>query len=356
MQILGVMSGSSLDGIDIACARLTDRDTPGFNAELLAAKTYPLPEALVDALGFCLSANASTLADTNYNYTVFLAECIRDFIETHDLKPAYCGVHGHTILHHTEISTSWQLVNGGLLSSLLRLTIVTDFRNQDMGAGGEGTPMAVLLDRDLFGQYDYCLNLGGIANISYKSESGWVAYDICPCNQVHNHFAERLGQTIDTDGLLAQQGQYNPDVYNALKQDPYILRKYPKSIDNAWITRHYIPVMEGFDCSYEDLLLTHYHFVADLILETCQPGKSILVTGGGAHNTFFVNLLRSKMNAPDHLVVPDDMLIDFKEAILMACMAYYRMAELSNFIPEATGAAFQTCGGAVYLYNPTSRH
>ncbi len=349
MRILGIMSGSSLDGVDMALISFDHNNPSSYTIE--SCQTFALPHEIKEALRKILHANAKKMAVIQYQYTICMSRFIHSFLNENELDCDFISVHGHTVLHLPEFQSSWQLLNAGQLSSLCKKSVVSDFRNQDMGAGGVGTPMAAIIDRDLFGDYNYCINLGGIANISYTKQEKVIAYDICPCNQVHDFFASRLGYDFDLDGNLAKKGELNNELLNILKQHDYIKLSPPKAIDNNWIHKTWIPLMMSIDLDDNSRLLTHYHFVAETIAEICKDQSAkILMTGGGVKNQYFMSLLSAKFTSNTECIVPSEDIIDYKECILMAYMALKRVNLEYNFINEATGAAFRTCSGALYFY------
>ena len=336
--------------MDIASVDFKGPGPEDFSIETV--HTFPLPKQLKISLQSLLSVDIKRFSKIESDYTFFVAECIVKFCKLYSCDASYCGIHGHTVLHLKDIKRSIQIVNAGLLSSLVKKTVISDFRNQDLGAGGEGTPMAVLVDKMLFGDYDYCINLGGIANISYCNSMGdWLAYDLAPCNQVHNLFAQQSGSEFDMDGQLARKGQLHQGLYDHLLSDAYILNPPPKSIDNEWIHSYWIPKMKAFELDANDYLKTHNFFLASLVSSICNKPKSkILLTGGGAKNKYFVELLNEHIIEGVQVVVPNEQIIDYKESLLMAYMSYCRMNENYNFIPSASGAKFPVVAGAVYIY------
>jgi len=225
------MSGSSLDGIDLA---LVSFEKDRWHLEKF--KAYDLPTDLKQALRSTPSVSAIELAHTEASYTDFMITCLKEF----DVEAEAIGIHGHTILHLPEIQTSWQLVNAGKIAAQLNLPTVSDFRNQDMALGGQGTPMAVIADRDLFPGYDHYINLGGIANLSINDKDGWLAYDVGPCNQLLNHYSSFNDIAYDKDGTLARSGQPNEQLLEQFKAEPYYKLPPPKSLDNNWIKETYL--------------------------------------------------------------------------------------------------------------------
>lgn len=351
MQILGHMSGSSLDGFDIACVDFSETDD-GITWSLLNAETYSYSARTRELLSSIRHQKADEIARTEFAYSSELADALIDFRTKHGSLATTVSVHGHTVLHYPSLQKSWQLLNPGLLVSRTSLNLVHDFRSQDMALGGQGTPMAVIADRDLFPGFDYYLNLGGIANISGKENSHWYAYDLAPFNQVHNFFAAKCGLDYDVDGNLAKQGSWDDEIMQLLRSNEYLSKKAPKSIDNSEVRNCWIKPLEETKKPFKDILFNFNLFMAEMLEEILSERKGrILITGGGAKNRFFIELLNDVAKSWTEICIPEEEVIDYKEAILMAYMGYLRIHEKKNFISEASGASEDVCAGGLYLSN-----
>ncbi len=348
MKAIGVMSGSSLDGIDICCVSFDPSD---WTWSLESGITVNLPEHIKLGLSEIISATPWILTELDSKYSQFIAESLLTFMALNDVVPDVIGIHGHTILHSPKWNRSWQLVNGGMVASLCKTPVVCDFRNQDMALGGQGTPMAVIADRDLFPGYDSYINLGGIANISGHHKGKWMAYDLCPCNQLLNYYSQLLGKPYDSEGRFARDGSINSQLLSELLSDNYLSSPAPKSIDNTWIKDIVIPAINKHNLTYTDILRTLVEYIVSVIYDNIsKKPSSVLVTGGGAYNTFMQELLRSKSSAYNiKIIIPDQEIIDFKEAILIAYCAALRLMKKPNFVSSATGASSDVIGGALYL-------
>lgn len=350
MRILGVMSGSSLDGLDVASVIFDHKSNLCWEMEY--SETFTIPEDLKGQLRNILSKNAMEISHTESMYSHFVGQCVNEVKTKLDKPVDYLSIHGHTLLHLTEIGTSWQLLNGGSVAAQCQTDVICDFRNSDMRLGGQGTPMAVIADRDLFEGYDFFINLGGIANISYVKDGKWRAYDFAPCNQVNDYYAQKQGFSFDKNGIIAASGHVNKKLLHALLDHPFIKKKQPKSLDNSWIKEVWLPLMDANELSVEDTLCTYSAFLAETIKkETSFKNGKILLTGGGAKNKYFIKILESLLSHEYECVIPSEEIIDFKESILMAYMAYLRVSKQPNFIGSATGAHRDTIGGAWYAYN-----
>jgi len=347
MKGIGIMSGSSLDGLDLALVDFRLMAQNKWNMEMF--KTYELPDQLKNLLVNILTQNAWEIAKTQSVFSEFISDCILDFSEDQTAID-FCAIHGHTVLHSINDQFSWQLLNGGLICEKTSIDIICDFRNQDLALGGQGTPMAVLSDRDLFEGYDYYINLGGIANVGYNQNESWVGYDIFPFNQVFNFYAEKTGQNFDQDGKLGRKGNVNIKLVDELLNDDYIKKPYPKSIDNSWVRNYWLEIIENYKLSPEDSIRSYMEFcLQSLQNDIVKKSSTMLITGGGSHNQFFVELLQEKLNSQCVISIPDDTIIDYKEAILIAYAGYLRKLEKPNFVSQATGAKNDSIGGALYL-------
>ena len=343
MKVIGVMSGSSLDGVDIATVHFSD------NWKIESAETIALPDQLADSLSRIMEMTALDIAKTEQAYSSYIAEALSKHIAKYG-KADLIGIHGHTVLHYPDLQTSWQLLNPGMIASKVSLPVVSDFRNQDMALGGQGTPMAVIADRDLFTGYDYYVNLGGIANISYQRNGEWMAYDICPCNQILNHYSQRLGQPYDKGGSFAAKGTVRQNLLEHLLSLPFHKKLPPKSIDNSWIQKEIIPSIDKFDYEPHDVLRTTIEYISIIIGDQLSQGEKMLFTGGGSYNTYMMSCIEAQARKRNiACVIPDNLIVDYKEALLIAYAAILRYKQESNFIASATGASASISGGGLYI-------
>lgn len=342
------MSGSSLDGLDIAAVSFDNSDHRKWS--LISSSTYNIPNNLLQLFKQAGDLDMVSLTKLESDFTQFIAQCVVSFMDIFQGDIDFIAVHGQTLVHLPDDNSSWQLVNGGMLSSLCNSIVVTDFRNQDMALGGQGAPMAVLADRDLFEGYDYYLNLGGIANISYRSEGKWVAYDLIPFNQIFNYFANKYGFEFDKDGRIAREGKVEQFIMNYCLSHDYLKVDPPKSLDNTEVKADWILVMEEMDYEPRDILRSYIEFATTIIANTIGKGKSLFITGGGAHNRYFIKNLEGKLQANGcTLIIPELSHVDYKESILMAYAGMLRLKQIPNFVSEATGANMDSIAGAVYL-------
>ncbi len=343
---LGVMSGSSLDGLDLALVYFSSKGK--LKWKLKSYDTIELPRKLKNDLNKIRSCSVKEIALLSSRYSRFISKTINSFIKNSS-KADFLSIHGHTVLHYPKQQISWQLLNGGQVAELSNIPLVCDFRNQDLALGGSGTPMAVLADRDLFPGFNYYINFGGIANVSFRSKQTWKALDICPFNQILNHYAQKMNFEFDKDGHLASEGDVQDELMQFLLTHEYILRTPPKALDNEEVVKHWIMPIEALKFSKKDVLRTFLEFTCIHILDRVEEKSKVFATGGGARNKFFISLLKKSLKLKKcQLILPSAKIIDFKEAILMAYAGYRRINGLANFVSSATGAKKDTIAGALY--------
>ncbi len=362
--ILGLMSGSSLDGLDIACCRFGlkrgEKEEVEIEWELVKAVTVPFSDKWVARLANLPTQSALAFAKTHTYFGHYMAELVNAFLEKHDITPDYIASHGHTIFHHPDKLMTTQIGDGGALAANTGYTVICDFRTQDIALNGEGTPIAPAADLYLFSDYDFLLNIGGIANITLNDAAGPIAFDIAPANQVLNMLAQQKGMPYDHNGELAASGQLNDSLLSTVNQNDYYQQSWPKSLDNQWIHQNVFPVYQNHDAALEDKLHTACHHLAeqtakaiDQLIAQKKLNKSsyqLLATGGGALNAFLMDCIRQHCNEKHSIevVVPSIDIVLYKEAILMGLMGLLRVEGIVNCFSSVTGAKMDTVGGAVY--------
>lgn len=360
-QALGLMSGSSLDGLDVVhCSLEITNDPLTVSWKLLKGETLPFSDIWTRRLANLPDQPAISFAQTHVYFSYYTAELVNDFLSRHNIKPDFIAAHGHTMFHHPDKRFTTQIGDGGALAAATGFPVVCNFRTQDIALNGEGTPLAPAADRYLFPGYDFYLNLGGIANITANVNGKYIAFDTAPANQIFNALAQLTGEDFDQDGALAAAGKILPELAEALSTNDYYQKMYPKSLDNQWIRQQVLPLYLEYPGSLEDRICTAVHQLVD---ETIRSIKTILqkesfnkenyrmlVTGGGAFNIFLIKLLKEKaaMELNLEIVLPEKNIIDFKEAILMVLLGVLRLENLPNCFASVTGAKRDTVGGAVY--------
>ncbi|MGB0175544.1 MAG: anhydro-N-acetylmuramic acid kinase, partial [Owenweeksia sp.] len=237
---------------------------------------------------------------------------------------------------------------GPELFARLGIPVVCNFRVQDVALGGQGAPLVPIGDELLFSDYDACLNLGGFANISSSRNGKRLAFDICPVNFILNPEARKLGKPFDDKGQVARQGKANPNLINALEKIPFYRQEPPKSLGAEWVNHEFLPVADSFSSEPPSLLSSFTHHIADCVASVLKQYaiKRTLVSGGGAYNTYLLELIRSKSNM--ELIVPEPGIIEFKEALVFALMGVLKLRNERNVLGSVTGARNDHSSGIVY--------
>lgn len=349
-DVIGLMSGTSLDGLDIAYCRFTHQNNR-WSYEVKQAKTLIYNAEWRKRLAGAFHAQGVELAQLHMDYGHFLGQAIVDFIKKHSIHPYLVSSHGHTVFHDPSRGVTFQLGSGAAIAAECKLPVACDFRALDVALGGQGAPLVPIGDKLLFGEYDYCLNLGGFANISYDHDGKRIAYDVCPVNIVANAICEKLDKPYDDKGEVGRHGELNTELLNELNALPFYHKALhtPKSLGKEWAEKEFIPLLNKYTLSPADELRTLYEHIAVQAGAVIQKrnGK-MLVTGGGAYNSFLME--RIKHYAHITVVDPGSNIIEFKEALIFAFLGLLRMEEKVNTLCDVTGAAADSIGGCIYLH------
>ena len=344
---IGVMSGTSLDGLDLALCRL-ELLNEKWKYSILDAKTIPYEEEWQKKLTDSIYLEGVNLIQLHNAYGEYIGSCINKFIENTDLPVDLIASHGHTVFHQPENKLTFQMGNGASIAAVTGITTVSDFRALDIALGGQGAPLVPLGDRLLFGEYDYCLNLGGFANISYEEKGERLACDVCPVNIVINHFAGKTGIPYDIDGLIARSGSVYPFLLNELNDIAFYRQPPPKSLSREWIEKVFMPVINKYEIPDKDVLRTlyeHISFQISRILDNTETAK-LIITGGGALNKYLVELITDKIKIIPY--IPDSVTVNFKEALIFALLGTLRYLNRFNCLRSATGSKSDSISGIVH--------
>lgn len=345
--IIGLMSGTSLDGLDICAVSFTP-SSPGWSFKFGICQTIPYPETMRRALGKAHLMGAEELIELDFRYGHYLGRQVREFILNHNLSPALIASHGHTIFHNPEKGYTLQIGKGSAIAAATGVPCISDFRSGDIARGGQGAPLVPIGDKLLFGRYDSCLNLGGIANISYDNPEGQrVAFDITPCNMLLNMLAEKLNRLYDPDGTLGRSGKVNTSLLNKLMQLDFFNTPPPKSLGREWFQSTVVPIINEYPVSVTDKLRTAYELIALQLALTINSinVNNVLITGGGTLNRFLIETLRSKTSAT--LIIPDKQLIEYKEALIFAFLGLLFYNKETGVLTSVTGARSESIAGTL---------
>ena len=347
--VLGLMSGSSLDGLDLALCYF-DKKVDRWNYDVIAARTYPYPEELRLRLAKAIDFSAYEFVKLDVELGSVIAATVRSFLDGQPVKPDFIASHGHTTFHQPTIGLTSQIGSGAVIASHTGITTVCDFRTNDVALGGQGAPLVPIGDELLFGHYDACLNLGGFSNISFRKDGRRIAFDISPCNMALNYLANLLGKDYDKDGEAARNGTMDQAFFDRLNSLDFYRIKGAKSLGKEWFDTNFRPCLDQAKLAVVDKLRTLTEHIAFQLAQSSDgnKGETMLVTGGGARNLFLINRLRTI--GSKEIVIPDEQTIDFKEAIIFAFLGVLRMRGETNCLSAVTGARIDNCGGSVYHF------
>ncbi|MGC6429486.1 MAG: anhydro-N-acetylmuramic acid kinase [Jejuia sp.] len=346
-RVIGVMSGTSLDGVDLVYVKFHFEERWVFN--LIYSETVPYDDYWMKKLKGLVSLEIETLKLLDKTYTKHLSQTILGFIRKYKIEDidAICS-HGHTALHRPENRLTYQIGNLPEIASLLNNKVVCDFRVQDVQLEGQGAPLVPLGDQLLFCEYDYCLNLGGFANISTDMNNNRIAYDICPVNIVLNHYVSALGFHYDKDGKIAASGSLNKDLLLQLNSLDFYKQSYPKSLGLEWVKAAVFKLIDAFNLEVADVLHTSCEHIAIQICNELNKTSNakVLVTGGGAYNRYLMQRLKFYSN--NDLVIPENEVVEFKEAIIFAFLGILKLRGEINCLKSVTGAKQNHSTGIIY--------
>lgn len=347
-KVTGIMSGTSLDGLDIAACNFYVRNGK-WEYTIEQAVTWPYTPEWKNRLQSLFIASAAELAKIHFDYGKLTGDLAAKFHSKTHFEPLLIASHGHTVFHDPTKGFTTQIGNGAAIAAASGKPVVCDFRATDVCLGGQGAPLVPMGDEILFSQYDACLNLGGFSNISLKRDDKRIAFDICPVNTVLNKLSGKLGQEFDFNGNFAKEGEIIETLLEKLNSLPYYNLPSPKSLGTEMLIRHIFPILEDSNYRVNDILRTFVEHIsvqiARIVME--YKVKEILLTGGGVHNLFLTVNIQKACGCK--LIIPDNETIDYKEALIFALLGLLRWSGLTNILSSATGAIADSCGGAVYL-------
>ena len=342
---IGVMSGTSLDGVDICYIRFDYSNSYRFT--ILKAATIPYSDTWKNKLKNAYHADKVSLTKLDVDYGEFLGNLIHKFISNHAIsKLDFIASHGHTIFHKPSEGYTLQIGNGQVMADIVNHPVVNDFRTQDVELGGQGAPLVPMGDELLFSEYDYCLNLGGFANISFKDKNSRIAFDICPANIVLNHYINTLNLAYDDKGIIASKGNIHKDLLNKLNSLDFYRLSYPKSLGLEWVIKFIYPLIDSYNLEVKDILRTFIEHVSLQISKVMNDNAKVLVTGGGVFNSFLINSIEDHL---DHkMIIPESDLINYKEAIIFALLGLLKLEGKVNVLSSVTGAKQDHSSGVIF--------
>lgn len=347
------MSGSSLDGLDIVFTELTEISGK-WSFEILSADCIPYDDDWKNNLSKAHTFSVPDFLRLHTAYGNFLGEQVNQFITSHELlhKIHFIASHGHTVWHEPSRKTTSQIGDGAAIAAITGLPAITDLRNVDIALGGQGAPIVPVADKFLLKEYDFCLNIGGIANVTVNGDNP-VAFDICPANQLLDFFAKKLGKDYDDNGSIASSGKVDNDILSKINELSFYKTPYPKSLHNGFVLEEVLPYFDAIKSTEDCLHTATVHIAQQISRSILSFGATLpqkmLVTGGGAFNKFLLKKIDEFTKGAMELVVPDENLINYKEALAMALLGALRWREEENIWSSVTGATRNSVGGAIWL-------
>lgn len=343
---IGLMSGTSADGLDVCCATFTRKDGK-WSYKIDAAKGYSYTPELKDTLmNRVQKMSAKEFISFHSQYGHFLGQKVNEFIKEFGITPDLIASHGSTVFHEPAKGIMFQIGDGAAIAAETGIPTVSDFRRLDIMLGGQGAPLVPIGDRELFCEYDYCLNIGGFSNISYDEGDKRIAFDISPFNYVINHYTRTIGLEMDRDGEIAAKGTINQELLQKLNALDYYTAKPPKSLAREWVEKNVFSLIDSYNLPIENTLRTYYEHCAIQLANVTKPQSRILVTGGGAWNKFLLNRMGSLSKCT--LTVPEPEVVDYKEALIFAFLGVLYMTDTPSCLKSVTGAKKDNIGGMLF--------
>ena len=342
-HIIGVMSGTSLDGVDLVKCIIRKDKTWKYKIE--SHETIKYSKYWYNKLKYLHLKTHAEIQKADEEYGAFLGEKINNHIIQNNVKCDYISSHGHTIFHQPKNSLTLQIGNGRIISDITKITTINNFRQLDVKLKGQGAPLVPIGDSLLFPEYKYCLNLGGFANISFKENNKIIAFDICPVNYVLNFLSNKKGLKYDNFGKLSRSGTINTKLLQKLNNLNFYDLNYPKSLSREWVEIYIFPILNKQDLSIEDQLCTFCEHISIQIGKFLKDNE-VLITGGGAINKYLIDRLSTK--ASSKLIIPEKKLINYKEALIFAFLGVLRLKNINNCLKSVTGAKRNSCSGDIY--------
>lgn len=343
--VVSVMSGTSLDGIDLLYSEFSYDSTWSFN--ILKSETYSYSKDWKEKLKTLTDFSLIELKKIDYNYSEYLAYQIQKFIDVNKIETIdFIASHGHTALHKPEENYTYQIGNQQILADVLNRKVICDFRVQDVELGGQGAPLVPIGDKLLFNNYDYCINLGGFANISFEQNDNRIAFDICPVNVILNFYVNKLGLDYDDKGEISKSGIINNTLLEKLNNLNFYNLKPPKSLGIEWVLENVFPLTETAKLEIKDVLSTVIEHVAFQISKYLkEKNKVALITGGGAYNLFLIERIKALSNS--EISIPNSEIIEFKEALIFGFLGVLKNENKINCLKSVTGASKNHSSGKI---------
>jgi len=345
--VLGVMSGTSMDGLDISCAKYYQKGNK-WAFDLICGETFLYGDNVKSDFIRVFNKELN-LDEMDVKFGHVISDYIECFLQKNHLSVDLISSHGHTIFHEPKHNYTKQIGLGSVISKRLNIPVVSNFREQDVNLGGQGAPLVPVGDNMLFSEYDSCLNLGGISNISFNYNGDRLAFDISPCNMVLNYLSNKEGLEFDNKGFFASQGNVNEDLLNNLNKIHYYKLSFPKSLSQEDIKFDFLPLINKYHISNTDLLATFVEHIAIQIVTVFKKFQisNSLLTGGGSFNDYLIS--RISFHSKTKLITPSIEIINFKESIIFGFLGVLRVLNKNNCLASVTGASRDHSSGDIYI-------
>lgn len=347
IYVIGLMSGTSLDGLDICFVSFKKSNYSKYN--IINSKTYSYNEKWIEKLKKSIFLNKQELKKIDIEYGTLISNYLKEFISEFSIdKIDLISSHGHTVFHEPNKGKTLQIGDGKTINKIVKTDVVCDFRTQDVKYKGQGAPLVPIGDLDLFSNYKFCLNLGGFSNVSIKDNNKIKAFDICPVNTVLNHYSKKMGYTFDQDGVLSKKGTVNLDLLNQLNQMSFYNKLGPKSLGIEFVKSKVIPLIDSHILNPKDILRTYIEHISDQISKSIGSyfNDRILISGGGTYNNTLIDSIKTKVKSK--VIIPDSQIIDYKEALIFAYMGLLKSKEKINCLKSVTGAIKDHSSGKIF--------
>lgn len=345
-HVIGIMSGTSLDGLDLAYCTFA-KEEQKWTFDVVLGETIPYSDEWKQQLNEIGNKSALEFVKFDNQLGHFIGQEVRKFIEKHNLHPNLIASHGHTIFHQPDSGFTTQIGCGSAIRSYVDVPVVFDFRSLDVALSGQGAPLVPIGDELLFSDYDYCLNLGGISNVSYKHQGKRIAYDISPCNMALNYLANKLNLAYDKDGQIAASADIDAELYRKLNTLDYYTINGPKTLGKEWFDNSFMPELCLCKSSVHNQLRTVTEHIAFQITNSLSdlPKGKLIITGGGALNSFLIERMREQTH--HEVIIPHESIINYKEALIFAFLGLLKMRGETNSLASVTGARIDSSSGCI---------
>ena len=344
--VIGLMSGTSLDGLDLVYVKFNESNYKDF--KIIYSETKSYSQNWKVRLQTAIDKSNKELATLDIDYGRLLGEMTNEFIKENKIDSVdFIASHGHTVFHQPDKGITLQVGDGQALANVTHLKVICDFRTQDVALKGQGAPLVPIGDELLFSEYDYCLNLGGFANVSFKGNDKRVAFDICPVNIVLNHYTKKIGLEYDENGIIASEGNLNEELLKQLNDLDFYHKNPPKSLGLEWVQKYVFPLINNLETQVSSILKTFVIHSAQQIGKVLNGSKSVLVTGGGTYNSYLIQQIEKYSETK--IIQSDANIIEFKEALIFALLGLLKDRNEINCLSSVTGAIKDHSSGKSFM-------